>query len=189
MVIHSQAASQLLVRVGEYHLNEDDPDQQDIPVKTILLHEDYDSYSLHNDICILELDGIADFSSPYIGYIDLPLAGEEYPVGEECVVCGWGTTSEDGSHPTVLMKVTIPLVSDDTCRAAYGEDEIVSSQVCAGPVAGGKDSCTGDDGGPLMCGSQLSGVVSWGYGCARPALPGIYTQTSYYVPWINRHIK
>ena len=177
-----------MVRVGEHHLDEDDPDQHDIPVKTIILHDDYDPYSLHSDICILELDGVADTSSPFIGTIDLPSAGEEYPVGEECVVCGWGTTSEDGDHPTVLMKVTIPIVSDDTCRAAYGEDEIVSSQLCAGLDEGGKDSCVGDDGGPLLCGSQLSGVVSWGYGCARPALPGIYTQTSYYVPWINSHL-
>merc|ERR1712106_1108061 len=113
-----------------------------------------------------EIDGMADFSSSNIGPINLPSDGEEYPAGTDCTVSGWGTTSEGGSLGRVLMKVTVPVVSDDDCRGAYGQDDIAASMICAGLDAGGKDSCQGDSGGPFMCGSQLSGVVSWGYGCA-----------------------
>merc|ERR1712002_1016547 len=65
------------------------------------------------------------------------------------------------------MKVDVPVVSDDDCRGSYGQDEIADSMICAGLDAGGKDSCQGDSGGPFMCGNQLSGAVSWGYGCAE----------------------
>merc|ERR1719477_127679 len=38
-----QSASRLGVRVGSHHLYVDDPDQQDIPVLRVILHENYDS--------------------------------------------------------------------------------------------------------------------------------------------------
>ena len=70
----------------------------------------------------------------------------------------------------------MPVTSDQRCREAYGEDAIADSMICAGLEEGGKDSCQGDSGGPMMCGDQLSGIVSTGRGCAEPGYPGIYTQ-------------
>merc|ERR1711964_52232 len=133
-----QSASRLGVRVGNHHLYEDDPDQEDIAVA--------------NDICLLELESSADFSSSVIDKIMLPSDGEEYTAGTTCTVSGWGTTSEGGSLAKVLMKVDVPVVSDDDCRGSYGQDEIADSMICAGLDAGGKDSCQGDSGGPFMCG-------------------------------------
>merc|ERR1712037_618482 len=105
-----------------------------------------------------------------------------------CTVSGWGTTSEGGSLARVLQKVDVPVVSDEHCRDSYGQSDITESMICAGLDQGGKDSCQGDSGGPFMCGNQLSGVVSWGYGCAEAGYPGVYTQTSYFVDWVNSHM-
>merc|ERR1711913_207164 len=126
-----QSASRLGVRVGNHHLYEDDPDQADIAVAKVMLHEDYDSWTINNDICLLELESAADFGSSVIGAIGLPADGEEYSAGTICTVSGWGTTSEGGSLAQVLMKVDVPVVSDD-CRGSYGQEDIADSMICAG---------------------------------------------------------
>ena len=53
--------------------------------------------------------------------------------------------------------------------------------ICAGLDPGGSDSCQGNSGGPLTRGPDngiLTGIVSWGIGCARPNLFGVYTRVS-----------
>merc|ERR1712106_917970 len=110
-------------------------------VSKVMLHEDYDSWTIYNDICLLELSGEADFGSSVIGAISLPSDGKEYSAGTMCTVSGWGTTSEGGSLGSTLMKVTVPVVSDDDCRAAYGQSDVADSMICAGLDEGGKDSC------------------------------------------------
>ena len=136
-----QSASRLGVRVGNHNLYEDDPDQEDIAVSRVMNHENYDSWTIENDICMLELATDADLSSSVIGAIDIPYDGKEYDAGTMCTVSGWGTTSEGGSLGRTLMKVDVPVVSDDDCRGSYGQSDIVDSMICAGFEAGGKDSC------------------------------------------------
>ena len=61
--------------------------------------------------------------------------------------------------------------------------EVTSDMLCAGGEAG-KDGCQGDSGGPLVVDDSstsqntLVGVVSWGIGCAREGLPGLYAEVS-----------
>merc|ERR1712154_544888 len=89
-----QSASRLGVRVGSQNLYEDDEDQADIAVSAVILHENYDDWTISNDICILQLAGSADLSSTYIDTIALPASMAEYDAGTICTVTGWGTTSE-----------------------------------------------------------------------------------------------
>ena len=78
---------------------------------------------------------------------------------------------------------------------SYGPNEFLGQyEICAGKYDGGKDSCQGDSGGPLICLDDnnqpvLTGVVSWGYGCAWAGLPGIYAELSQYIDWIKERIS
>ena len=64
--------------------------------------------------------------------------------------------------------------------------------ICAGYPQGGKDSCQGDSGGPFVCQSGnsaiLTGVVSFGYGCADPGYYGVYARVTKILDWIQANI-
>ena len=101
---------------------------------------------------------------------------------------GWGTTSEGGSLPSNLQQVTVPYVTDEDCGDAYGASSIINDvMICAGEA--GKDSCQGDSGGPMTFNGVHVGIVSWGYGCARPGYPGVYSQTDAFLDFIASNSK
>ncbi len=84
------------------------------------------------------------------------------------------------------------MVSDSTCSSAYPSDLEPESMLCAGEE--GKDSCSGDSGGPLACphsdgDPKLAGVTSFGQGCGEPGFPGVYTDVAYYLDWIQQTVE
>ena len=62
-----------------------------------------------------------------------------------------------------------------------------------GLIDGGKDACKGDSGGPLTCVIDgqpvLTGIVSWGAGCAQEGHPGVYVDVAQYVGWIEETMQ
>ncbi|OQY12223.1 MAG: hypothetical protein B6I31_03540 [Desulfobacteraceae bacterium 4572_19] len=58
---------------------------------------------------------------------------------------------------------------------------------------GGKDSCSGDSGGPLFIANAVGdplqiGITSFGIGCALPDAYGVYTRVSRFTDWITSQI-
>ncbi|KAK7794879.1 hypothetical protein R5R35_010571 [Gryllus longicercus] len=105
--------------------------------------------------------------------------------GTLAVVTGWGLTNVGGSSPNTLHFLKLPIVSHSACDSFYGSGLITARMLCAGYPAGGQDACQGDNFGPLVAGGVQVGIVSWGYGCALPNYPGVYTNVANLRSWIT----
>eukprot|EP00804_Cyclotella_cryptica_P010220 CCRYP_016702-RB/>CCRYP_016702-RB protein AED:0.02 eAED:0.02 QI:769/1/1/1/1/1/2/859/152 len=112
---------------------------------------------------------------------------------------GWGdTTVEDGYDLSdVLLGVDLDYIPNDVCDASSdGIDTyqglVKDSMICASKS--GRDGCQGDSGGPIIVkGSDHTkdvqvGVSSWGYGCASPDFPGVYSRVSNGYRWIRNRV-
>ena len=94
--------------------------------------------------------------------------------------------------PETCQYVRVPVITNSDCDSDY-DGRITDSMMCAGyPGVGGKDACQGDSGGPLVCNdggnAVIAGVVSWGFGCAAPQFPGVYSRTTHVLDWIKANM-
>jgi secreted trypsin-like serine protease len=133
------------------------------------------------DFLVLELATASTFTPVALALAD----DSDYVVGATATVMGWGVTTEDGSQPTVLKRLDVPIVSDSACAKVLAID---GSMICAGGKVN-KDSCQGDSGGPLIVEGddedRLIGVVSWGDGCGHAGYPGVYGRVSKVRSWLE----
>ncbi len=170
-------------------------------VSRIILHDQWESRSKENDIALLELATPATSQPVRLALapdaarsraMDVRVNALE-AAGVSATVTGWGQLrSDQPGAATSLMQVEIPLVSQETCQQAYASMRAVidARTLCAGLPQGGKDSCSGDSGGPMVVrgadgGYRQVGVVSWGKGCGLPGYYGVYSRVSAYTDWIR----
>ena len=100
-----------------------------------------------------------------------------------------------------MFQANVEVISRSTCneQEVYG-GRITNQMICMGLLAGGIDTCQvsasyyvrftqlpvtvkhspqGDSGGPAVTQNgnnwEVTGVTSWGRGCARPNSPGVYS--------------
>ncbi|XP_017071642.1 venom serine protease Bi-VSP [Drosophila eugracilis] len=195
------------VRLGEHDLSTDtEAAHVDINIEKTVVHPEYNRKNGRSDLAILYLVRNVHFTDK-ISPICMPhtasLRGKSY-VGYMPFVAGWGKTMEGGQSAQVLNELQIPVFENEVCRESYAREkryfsanQFDSATLCAGVLSGGKDTCQGDSGGPLMVPEQyqnqlrfyLIGVVSYGIGCARPNVPGVYTSTQYFMDWIIEQLQ
>ena len=141
-----------------------------------------------NDIMLVQL------ASPILDAQMIELNTDaSYPIdGQELTVMGLGLT--DPAQVLVpdlekLLETQVNVISNEQCQEMFAEanlDIVDEMMLCAGVEEGGKDSCTGDSGGPFVDDDGLQvGIVSFGISCGLAEYPGVYTRVSNYVEWIK----
>jgi len=179
------------ITLGSHDRDVTDSTQVDSKLGGIWVHEDYNSKTLDNDIALLKLENPIQLTD----YINTAcVATTDYPADTMCVVTGWGDQESAIDDPE-LQEVYVPIIDTNVCnRASWYNGDITENMFCAGYSTGGQDSCQGDSGGPFVCRNsagawELTGVVSWGYGCADPLNPGVYTRVTQFNNWMDGIIR
>uniref|UniRef100_U5EHU2 CLIP domain-containing serine protease n=1 Tax=Corethrella appendiculata TaxID=1370023 RepID=U5EHU2_9DIPT len=198
------------VRLGDWdseseHDCEDDDCSDpvvDVDVESVTVHNEYSpsSKAQYNDIALIRMRRAVRYTD-WVKPVCLPVTAtlkNKDVTGVKLFVAGWGKT-EFSSGSRFKLHVGLVARSLAQCNSAYTRSGAVlkDTQLCAGGDKG-KDSCSGDSGGPLMkeetsTGNPfywIVGIVSFGpKNCGTENLPGVYTKVSKYVNWIESNVR
>lgn len=210
-----ESASTYEVLLGAHSKMTTEVNQETYLLESIECHKEYKvtQRQILYDICILKTKKDIEFNEsvwPICLPDQLPPPNSEELAGMKCVVAGWGDTRFTGDD-RVLNQVDVPVLTPTMCQDWYNDNNILvdfDQHVCAGYEEGGRDACQGDSGGPFVCDRTdlnvtkhhmamnknkkvLTGIVSFGVGCAQAKNPGVYTNINHFLPWIfdeiNKH--
>ncbi|XP_053231092.1 transmembrane protease serine 12-like isoform X1 [Podarcis raffonei] len=164
-------------------------------VRAIVMHSGFKRSTYENDVALFKLKRPISYSD-YIQPICLPNSTTQLVADENpCFISGWGNTEEKVRGKFILQEAQVDVIPLYICNRYDWYAGVVSwNMLCAGSETGHVDSCQGDSGGPLMCyfpdytKFYLIGITSFGIGCGRPKLPGIYIRAKNYRPWIDRAV-
>jgi len=175
------------------HRASEEAHRVEITSYTGIFHPEWDpSGSFHNDVALIELPEPLPLND-YIKPVCLPQKGDIAQEGDLSTVTGWGATADNSAISDVLMMVRDrPVINNKDCNDVYG---IINDGIMCIDTEGGRGSCSGDSGGPLIKkisssdGSksvwQQQGIVSFGssLGC-QAGYPDGFSRTEFFLDWI-----
>ncbi|XP_067852814.1 coagulation factor IX-like [Heptranchias perlo] len=180
------------VVVGEHDVTKVEHTEKYHKVEKVVLYPKYNSNKSRydHDIALIQLQIPIEFND-FVIPICLPekrFAEKVLMTQNYGTVSGWGALLHLGSTSALLQRIDIPYIERSRCKDS-SRFSVTGNMFCAGHSDGSKDACQGDSGGPHVTRYKntwfLTGIVSWGDGCAVSGRYGFYTRVSRYYSWIK----
>ncbi|XP_033033059.1 coagulation factor X [Trachypithecus francoisi] len=187
-------AKRFKVRVGDWDTEQEEGGEAVHEVEVIIKHNRFTKETYDFDIAVLRLKSPITFRMN-VAPACLPerdWAESTLMTQKTGIVSGFGRTHEKGRQSTRLKMLEVPYVDRNSCKLS-SSFIITQNMFCAGYHAKQEDACQGDSGGPHVTRFKdtyfVTGIVSWGEGCARKGKYGIYTKVTAFLKWIDRSMK
>ncbi|XP_063315791.1 coagulation factor X-like [Pelobates fuscus] len=178
------------VVVGEVNLNKKEGTESTHKVEKIIIHPKFVRATYDFDIAVIKLKEAINFTDHIIpACIPDPDFADQVLMNEpHALISGFGRILERGVQSTLLQMLTVPYVKRQRCKES-SKYTITDNMFCAGYDKEIKDACQGDSGGPHVTPFKdtyfVTGIVSWGEGCAQKGKYGVYTKVSNLHKWLR----
>ncbi|XP_053679168.1 chymotrypsin-1-like [Anopheles nili] len=176
---HLVAPNTLTVRAGALILNENAPL---LAVQRIFPHQQYNPWTFENDIAVLRLTNNILFPvqinpnlAPAVLYQRI------VPERAQCQVVGWNWQPAAQNLP--LQMLNVEYASNVACNQYH---VLRDSMACTQLTQQTHGLCEPNRGGGVYYNSQLTGVLSFGFGCTANQTMTVFTQVRYYNQWIQQ---
>ncbi|CAG7815974.1 unnamed protein product [Allacma fusca] len=174
--------------------------RQIVRIEKSIVHPNYKPPLTYGDIALVKLSQEMPLSQ-YLLPVCLPQAGDKAGPNDSVEAAGFGLLGPGEPQTNVLQAVNLTYIKKNECLEFYDSasdrerrfpEGLAKSQICAGDKTdSGKDTCSGDSGGPLTinkdlrCVFYLVGVTSFGARLCSYGQPAVYTNVFSYNPWIE----
>ncbi|RKH17346.1 serine protease [Corallococcus sp. CA047B] len=175
------APSAIRVIAGDLLLSTLEADEQVRLVVRKVVHPSYVALEALHDVALLQLAQPFNLSAA-VQPLALPVGPA--PLGLH-TASGWGAT-QTGPTSNALKYTSLRVVGPANCQALVGSGHVPSAQLCATPPNINTNVCQRDDGGPLVWGGRLYGILSW-HGSSRCDTFSVFANVFTYVPWIQSY--
>ena len=186
------SANTVTAVAGAHNIKKAEASQQKKVLSEFKKHPNYNSNNISNDVATLKFESAFELNEYLVPMCPPTAQSAEWMVeGWTMHVCGWGNTQVIGSnYPSELHCVDTKYVPVSVCNSRkHYNGAILKGMFWAGEVGeGGKDACQGDSGGPVTYNGNVVGATSWGYGCAYPNYPGVYTDLAMFRDFIDENV-
>uniref|UniRef100_A0A8C3SWS1 coagulation factor Xa n=1 Tax=Chelydra serpentina TaxID=8475 RepID=A0A8C3SWS1_CHESE len=171
------------VVVGEVDRDKEENTEMMYSVEKVFVHGKFVLATYDYDIALIKLKEPIKFSMYVIPAClpDVEFANEILMNQKSGTVSGFGRLFEQGRVSNKLKVLEVPYIDRNSCKQTTNF-AITENMFCAGYDNVTKDACQGDSGGPHVTKYKdtyfVTGIVSWGEGCARIGKYGVYTKVS-----------